>query len=192
MKVTKPGMTALYPAPAILVSCGLERPNIITLAWAGTFCSNPPTLGIAVRPERFSHSLIAETGEFVVNLPRADQLPLVDYCGNTSGRNVDKWAACGLTPAPASKVGAPLIAECPIALECKVIQRLTPGVHELFIAQVLAVQADEEVLTEAGRLNFERAHLLAYVDGYYYGLGALLGRHGDWRKGPDLPPRTSR
>ena len=103
MKVTKPGSTILYPVPAVLVSCGTEKPNIITLAWVGTLCSDPPAVGIGVRAERYSHGLIAEGGEFVVNLPRADQVDIVDYCGHVSGRDVDKWAQCGLTPFPASQ-----------------------------------------------------------------------------------------
>ena len=181
MKVIKPGSTALFPLPAVLVSCGHERPNIITLAWVGTVCSDPPAVGIGVRPERFSHSLLVKTGEVVVNLPRAGQVSIVDYCGHASGRDVDKWAACGLTQAPASKVGVPLIAECPVALECRVTHQLTLGTHDLFVGEVLAVQADEEVLDEHGRLDQERAQAFAFVRGYYYELGGLLGRFGDWR-----------
>ena len=181
-KVIKPGSTALYPVPAVLVSCGVRQPNIITLAWVGTLCSDPPSVGIGVRPERFSHGLIAETGEFVINLPRADQVDVVDYCGQVSGRNIDKWAACNLTPAPASRIRTPLIAECPVALECRVTQQLTLGVHDLFIGKVLAVQADEDTLTEHGHLDYERAQPLAYAGGYYWRLGELLGRFGDWRQ----------
>lgn len=183
MKVIKPGTTALYPVPSVLVSCGWEQPNIITLAWVGTLCSDPPSVGIGVRPERFSHGLIAETGEFVVNLPGAAQVGVVDYCGQVSGRSVDKWASCGLTQAPASKIRTPLIAECPVALECRVTHRLILGVHELFVGEVLAVQIDEEVLSEQGRLDYERAQPLAYAGGYYWRLGELLGRFGDWRRG---------
>ncbi|MGD8623527.1 MAG: flavin reductase family protein [Anaerolineae bacterium] len=182
MKVIKPGTTALYPVPTVLVSCGLEKPNIITLAWVGTLCSDPPIVGIGVRPERFSHGLIVETGEFVVNLPGADQVGIVDYCGQVSGREVDKWQACGLTQAPAREVRTPLIAECPVALECKVTQRLTLGVHDLFVGQVLAVQVEEGVLDERGRIDYEAARPLAYAGGYYLQLGGLLGRFGDWRK----------
>ena len=180
-KVIKPGSTGLYPVPAVLVSCGAERPNIITLAWIGTVCSDPPAVGIGIRPERFSHGLIVQDGEFVVNLPSADQVDVVDYCGQVSGRGVDKWAMCNLTPAPASKVQPPLIAECPIALECRVSHRLALGVHDLIIGQVLAVQADEDALTERGTVDYENANLLASVGGYYRSLGALLGRYGDWR-----------
>jgi flavin reductase (DIM6/NTAB) family NADH-FMN oxidoreductase RutF len=183
MKVLKPGSTVLYPVPAVVVSCGLERPNLITLAWVGTVCSEPPAVSIAVRPERFSHNLLAEAGEFVVNLPRADQVNIVDYCGSVSGRDVDKWAACGLTPVPASKIDTPLIAEFPMALECRVTQQLNLGVHDLFIGEVLAVQVDEAALNQRGQLDVELAPPLAYAGGYYYKLGQKLGRHGDWRKG---------
>lgn len=183
MKVIKPGSTALYPVPAVLVSCGVERPNIITLAWAGTLCSDPPAVGIGVRSERFSHHLIDEAGEFVVNLPRADQVSIVDYCGQVSGRDVDKWTACGLTPAPSSKIRTPFIAECPVALECRISHRLTLGVHDLFVGEVLAVQVDEDVLTAHGKIDYERAQPFAYVGGYYWQIGELLGRYGDWRQG---------
>lgn len=183
MKVTKPGSTVLYPVPAVLVSCGAEKHNIITLAWVGTLCSDPPSVGIGVRAERYSHELIVEAGEFVVNLPRADQVDVVDYCGHVSGRLVDKWVACGLTPAPASQVRVPLIAECPVALECRVTQRMALGSHDLFVGEVLAVQLDDTVLDAHGRLDHERAQPLAYGGGHYWQLGECLGRFGDWRNG---------
>ena len=182
MKVQKPGSTALYPVPAVMVSCGVERPNIITLAWAGTLCSDPPSVGIGVRSERYSHHLIAEVGEFVVNLPSAGQVDVVDYCGHVSGRDVDKWAACGLTPTPASKVRVPLIAECPVALECRVTQQIALGSHDLFVGEVLAVQLDESVLDEGGRLDYARAQPFAYLGGYYWQVAGILGRFGDWRE----------
>jgi flavin reductase (DIM6/NTAB) family NADH-FMN oxidoreductase RutF len=182
-KVVKPGSTALYPVPVVLVSCGVDRPNLITLAWVGTLSSDPPTVGIAVRPERFSHHLIAEGGEFVVNLPHAGQVGLVDYCGQVSGREVDKWAGCGLTPAPASRVRVPVVAECPVSLECRVSHRLVLGVHELFVGEVLAVQVNQEVLDAKGHVDYQLARPLAYAGGYYWELGDLLGRFGDWRRG---------
>lgn len=183
MKVLKSATTALYPLPVVLVTCGLERPNIITLAWAGTLCSKPPMVGIGVRPERYSHGLILQGQEFVVNLPRADQAAIVDYCGHVSGRDTDKWAACGLTPVPGSQVRVPVIAECPIALECRVVQRLPLGSHDLFIGEVVAIMASEEVLDERQRLDFERANLLVYAAEKYYRLGDALGSYGDWRRG---------
>ncbi len=181
MKVIKPGSTNLYPIPAVVVSCGLERPNLITLAWVGTTSSEPASLSIAVRPERFSHGLLVEAGEFVVNLPSAGQVDVVDYCGQVSGRDVDKWAACGLTAVPASKIRTPLIAEFPVALECRVSHHLELGVHDLFIGEVLAVQIDEGVLNSKSQLDAELAQPLAFVGGYYYDLGKKLGRYGDWR-----------
>lgn len=183
MKVCKPGATALFPAPVVMVSCGVVKPNIITLAWVGTVSSDPPAVGISVRPERYSHHLIVDAGEFVVNLPRASQVDAVDYCGQVSGRSVDKWQACGLTPAPASRVQVPLIAQCPISLECRVTHRLDLGVHDLFIGEVLAVQVDEEVLSAQGATDYERAQILAYVGGYYHRLGERLGRFGQWGRG---------
>jgi len=181
MKIVKPPSTALSPVPVVLVSCGVDRPNLITLAWAGVACSEPPVIGIGVRPGRFSHPLIAEAGQFVVNIPRADQVGILDYCGNVSGRDVDKWAACGLTPAKASQVRVPLVAECPVALECRVIHCVSLGSHDLFLGQVVAVQADEELLTAEGRLDYTRAQLLAYVGGDYWQMGGPVGHYGDWR-----------
>jgi flavin reductase (DIM6/NTAB) family NADH-FMN oxidoreductase RutF len=183
MKAIKPGSTALFPVPAVLVSCGVEKPNIITLAWVGTVCSDPPSLGISVRPERFSHHLLEGTGEFAVNIPSADQVDIVDYCGQVSGRDVDKWEACGLTPTQAHKIRTPLIAECPVALECRVTQQLTLGAHDLFIGEIVAVQADEAVLNERGHIDYQKAQPLAYAGGYYWKVSELLGRYGDWRKG---------
>ncbi len=185
MKVQKPGTTSLYPLPPVLVSCGRERPNVLTVAWAGTLSSNPPSVSIGVRPSRFSHALIAEAGEFVINLPRAEQVEIVDYCGHASGRDVDKFQACNLTPLPAEKVGVPIIAECPISLECKVTHHLNMGTHDLFIGEIVAIQADDSLLGERGQVDYQRAGLLAYVGGYYYELGRQLGRHGDWRKAFD-------
>jgi flavin reductase (DIM6/NTAB) family NADH-FMN oxidoreductase RutF len=184
VRVIKPGSTALYPVPVVLVSCGVEQPNIITLAWVGTVCSDPPAVGIGVRPERYSHSLISEAGEFVVNLPRADQVSVVDYCGQVSGREVDKWAACGLTPVPAHKIRTPLIAECPVALECRVIHRLSLGTHDLFVGEVLAVQIEKEMLTAQDHIDYEKAQPFAYAGGYYWQMGGCMGRFSDWRKGP--------
>jgi flavin reductase (DIM6/NTAB) family NADH-FMN oxidoreductase RutF len=183
VKVVKAGSTALNPVPAVLISCGSEKPNLITLAWVGIACSQPPAITIAVRPERWSHGLIVEAGEFVVNLPRADQLKAVDYCGHVSGRDVDKWAACGFTPVPAKKVRIPLVAECPVALECRTRHRLSLGTHDLFVAEVLAVQADEAVLNKQGQVDYEQADLIAYANGDYFRLGDKLGTYGDWRVG---------
>jgi flavin reductase (DIM6/NTAB) family NADH-FMN oxidoreductase RutF len=178
----KPG-TVLYPVPVVMVSCGTgNRANIITLAWVGTLCSEPPLIGIGVRSSRHSYGLIEESGEFVVNLPSADQLKWVDYCGMVSGRDVDKWAACGFTPAPAAQVQVPLIAECPVNIECRVQQVFPLGTHDLFVGEVVAVQMDEAVLDERGRLDCARANAVAFLEGEYRQVGERLGTFGYSKK----------
>ena len=178
-KVTKQPGTVLYPVPVVLVSCGTqERANIITLAWVGTLCSEPPMVSLGVRPSRHSHGLIEEAGEFVVNIPSAEQARWVDYCGVVSGRDADKWAACGFTRAPAVQVQVPVIAECPVNVECRLRQTLRLGSHDLFIGEVVAVQIDETVLDERGRLDYGRARPLAYLGGEYRRVDEFLGRFG--------------
>jgi len=182
-KVTRKPTTALYPVPAVLVSCGMDaQANIITLAWVGTLCSEPPLVGIGVRPSRHSHGLIKEVGEFVVNLPSAEQAKRLDYCGIVSGRDEDKWAACGFTPAPAAEVQVPLIAECPVNIECRVQQVLSLGSHDLFIGEVVAVQMDEAVLDERGRLDLAKTKSFAFLNGEYRQIGEPLGRFGYSKK----------
>ncbi|BCV25940.1 flavin reductase family protein [Gelria sp. Kuro-4] len=170
MKKQLTPQTLLYPVPVVLVSCGgLAGPkNIVTLAWAGVVNSTPPMVGIGVRPSRYSHELISQTGEFVVNIPRADQLKAVEVCGSTSGRTSDKFAATGLTAVPAQKVKAPLIAECPVNLECRVQQVVKLPSHDLFLAEIVAVHADETVLDARGRIDPAKARPLAYCNGQYW------------------------
>lgn len=139
-------------------------------------------VGIGVRPSRHSHGLIKEVGEFVVNLPDATQARWVDYCGMVSGRDVDKWAACGFTPAPASEVQVPVIAECPVNIECRMRQVLSLGSHDLFIGEVVSVQVDEAVLDGRGRLDFAEAKPFAYVNGEYWQVGERLGTYGYSKK----------
>ncbi|MGD2105313.1 MAG: flavin reductase family protein [Anaerolineae bacterium] len=178
-KVTRRPTTSLYPLPPVLVTSGQgPQANIITLAWAGTLCSDPPLVGIGVRPGRHSHGLIEELREFVVNLPRADQAELVDHCGMVSGRDEDKWTACGFTRGPGAEVGVPLISECPVNIECKLRQTLSLGSHDLFIGEVMAIQMDEDVLDDRGRLDPARADPFAYVSGDYRRVGELLGTFG--------------
>jgi len=182
-KVIKKPATVLYPVPAVLVSCGTgQRANIITLAWVGTLCSEPPLVGIGVRPSRYSHELIKEAGEFVINLPDARQVRWVDHCGMVSGRDEDKWAACGFTPAPATEVQVPIIAECPVNIECRVQRTLTLGSHDLFIGKAVAVQVDEAVLDERGRLDLAQAMPFAFLNGEYRQVGELLGTVGYSKK----------
>ena len=180
-KILQEPSTILYPLPAAMISCADAegQPNIITLAWVGTVASAPPQVAIGVRPSRHSHRIIAASGEFVVNIPSASQLHATDYCGSVSGREVDKFAACGLTPGPASKLKyAPIIAECPANIECKVAHSLNLGSHTLFIGQVVAVQVEESVLDEEGQIDYQRARPFAYVNRNYYALGDLLGQYG--------------
>ncbi len=178
-RLLKPSV-GLRPVPVVLVtSVGADgRPNVVTLAWAGVVCSTPPMVSIAVRPERFSHGLIKATGQFVVNLPSSEQLWAVDYCGTRSGRHEDKFAAAGLTPVPASEVRPPLIAECPINVECVVRHELSLGSHDLFIGEVVAVHADESALDEAGNPSAAGARLMMYDQPDYLSLGSKLGWHG--------------
>lgn len=173
------GSTLLNPEPPVLVSCGSpDRPNLITVGWCGTICTQPPMLSISVRPERYSHHLIRESGEFVVNLPTEALVRAVDWCGVKSGRDVDKFAAMGLTAAPASKVGTVLLEESPLNLECKVTQVIPLGSHDLFLAECVAVDVDERLLDEKGKLCLNRARLIVYSHGDYLALGRRLGTFG--------------
>lgn len=174
----KPG-TYLYPVPAVMVTCGpLDKANIITLAWVGTVCSDPPMVGISIRPSRYSHGLVKQYGEFAVNLPTAELAHATDYCGVVSGRKVDKFAQTGLTPMPAKAVATAIIAECPVNIECRVAQVLSLGSHDLFLGEIVAVQADEAVLQGRREIDLTRAEPLAYGSGRYWSLGQLLGTHG--------------
>lgn len=176
----KPG-NVLAPVPAVLVSCGGTvgfKPNLITIAWTGSVCSDPPMLSISVRPERYSHDIIATTKEFVVNVPSLSQAKAVDWCGMVSGRSVDKFAGTGLTPVPALKVKCPIVLECPLNIECRVQQSLKLGSHTMFLAEVVAVQASSALIDAKGKLRLEKAGLLAFAVGQYFALGRSLGRFG--------------
>ena len=173
------GSALLGPVPPVLVSCGsAEAPNLFTVAWAGTICTRPPRVSISVRPSRHSYGLIKTSGEFVLNLPTEALARAVDWCGGKSGRDVNKFSAMHLTAAPASAVGCPLLAESPVNLECRVFQVIPLGSHDLFLADVVAVNADEALLDAEGKLHLERAGLLAYAHGGYYALGRQLGSFG--------------
>jgi len=175
----RPG-NMLYPVPAVMVSCQREneKPNIITVAWAGTICSDPVMLSISVRKERYSHQIISETKEFVVNLTTKDLCRATDYCGVRSGRDVDKFKEMNLTPQKSSKINAPAIAESPVNIECKVVNVIELGSHDMFIAKVEAVNVDEKLLDDKGRLRLEDANLLAYSHGEYFELGEKIGKFG--------------
>lgn len=175
----KPG-NMLYPLPVVMVSLADRdgRPNIITLAWVGTVCTNPPMVSISVRPERYSYPILKETGEFVINLTTKELAFATDYCGVKSGRDVDKFKEMGLTPIPAAEVKAPMIQESPVNIECKVRQILPLGSHDMFLADVVAVHADEKYMDEKRKFHLEQADPIIYSHGSYFGCGELLGTFG--------------
>lgn len=170
----------LYPVPAVMVSCARpgDKPNIITIAWAGTICSDPAMVSISIRKERFSYPIIKETGEFVINLTTKDLTYATDYCGVKSGRDIDKFKELGLTAMKASKVSCPIIAESPVNIECKVKEVIELGTHDMFIAEVVAVDASEEYMDEKGKFNLNSTGLIAYSHGEYYTLGEKIGKFG--------------
>lgn len=178
-QIWKPG-NMLYPLPAVMVSVADKEgnPNIITVAWAGTVCTNPPMVSISVRPERYSYHMIDETGEFVINLTTEKLAYATDYCGVRSGKDVDKFKELHLTPEKAEYVNAPLIAESPVNIECKVVKKETPGSHHIFLAEVKAVHVDDAYMDQKGRFALEKTDPIVYVHGQYYSLGKLLGTFG--------------
>ena len=175
----KPG-NMLYPVPAVLVSCSDKEgnDNVLTVAWAGTVCSDPVMLSISVRKERYSYHMIKESGEFVVNLTTKELTRATDYCGVRSGRDEDKFKSMHLTKGKAKKVGAPIIMESPVNIECKVRQILELGSHDMFLAEVVNVQVSEEYIDEKGSFHLNDAKLLAYSHGEYYSLGEKMGTFG--------------
>ncbi len=175
----KPG-NMLYPLPAVMVSVADRegRTNIITVAWAGTICTNPPMVSISVRPSRYSHHMILETGGFVINLTTRALVRATDYCGVRSGRDVDKWKEAGLTPMRSDAVDAPCIAECPVNIECRVVRTEQLGSHDMNKAEVAAVHVDDRYMDGKGRFHLEDARPIVYSHGEYYDLGEILGRFG--------------
>ena len=175
----KPG-NMLYPVPAVMVTAADSEghDNIITLAWAGTVNSDPPMVSVSVRKSRHTHGMLVKTGEFAVNLVTEGLTRACDLCGVISGRDGDKFEKAGLTREAASVIGAPLIAESPVNIECRVKQVLELGSHDLFLAEVLAVHADESLFDEKDRLDLGKAGLTAYSHGEYRALGRLLGTFG--------------
>ena len=192
----KPG-TMIYPLPAVLISCGENEQeyNLFTVAWTGTVCTNPPMCYISVRPERHSYEIIKRTGEFVINLTTASLARATDWCGVRSGRDYDKFSEMGLTAEAAAVVKAPIVAESPVSIECRVKQIVPLGSHDMFIADVVNVLVDEEYINpETGKLELERADMIAYSHGEYFRLGKAIG-HFDWsvrKKKKTHKPRVKR
>ncbi len=178
-KIKWKGGTLLAPVPPVMVSCGtMEKPNIITVAWTGLINTIPPKTYISVRPSRHSYELIKESGEFAINLTPTSLVKQADWCGIHTGRKVDKFARCNLTPDEANEISAPLILECPISLECKVFDVIPMGTHDMILADIVAVDVAPGLLDKSGRLCIERAHLAAFAHGEYFELGKSLGKFG--------------
>ena len=166
------GSVLLAPVPPVLVSCGtMEHPNILTIAWTGVLNTHPPMVSISVRPTRYSYPILMEQREFVINLPTSAMCRETDFCGCRSGKDIDKFQACHFTPEPAQTVSAPLIAECPISLECKIQSTQLLGTHELMLAEITAVNVEERYVDSKGKLNLQQMGLLAYAHGEYFSLG---------------------
>lgn len=170
----------IYPLPAVLVSCGTaERSNLITVGWTGTVCTDPAMCYISVRPERYSYDIIKERMEFTINLTTEAIAKATDWCGVRSGRDYDKWTETGLTPEPGVTVGCPSVREAPVSIECRVRDIISLGSHDMFLAEVLAVLADGELLDpESGALRLDSAGLISYSHGQYFAHGAPIGRFG--------------
>lgn len=178
-KITWKGGTLLSPVPAVLVSCGTaEKPTALTVAWTGIICSDPPRLYISVRPERNSYGIIKESGEFAVNMMPSELVRTVDYCGIKSGKNENKLEKRRLTAMPCTKISAPQIKESKITLECKVFDIQPQGSHDMFLADILAVNIDEDLIDEKGALIIEKAGLMTYAHGAYFALGKKIGTFG--------------
>lgn len=175
----KPG-NMLYPLPTVMVSCQREneKPNIITIGWAGTVCSNPPMVSISIRKERYSYDIIQEAKEYVINLVTKDLCYANDYCGVKSGRDIDKYQVLNLHEQKSNKIKTPGIKESPVNIECVVKETLDLGSHTMFVAEVVSVSVDEKYMTESGRFALNDANLVTYSHGQYYTLGENIGKFG--------------
>ncbi|MBO5095196.1 MAG: flavin reductase family protein [Lachnospiraceae bacterium] len=175
----KPG-NMLYPLPVVLVSAASAdgKDNVFTVAWTGTVCSDPPMVSISVRPQRYSYSLICESGEFVINLTTEKLAFATDYCGVRSGRDVDKWKELRLTKIQGSVVKAPLVGESPVNIECRVKKIIELGSHHMFVADVVAVHAQERYMDKKGKFDLAKADPIVYSHGTYYTIGKPLGTFG--------------
>lgn len=191
-KNLSPG-TLTAPIPTAMVTVGdFDNANILAIAWTGILATQPPKTYISVRPSRHSYGMLKENGEFVINLPSVDLARTVDYVGIYTGAKVDKWQKCGLTKQKSDKVSPPTVAECPIALECRVSDVIPMGSHDVFIADIVGVSCREELIDEKGKMRFDRADLLAYAHGEYYSLGEIVGRFGFSTDKPQKVDKTNK
>lgn len=182
--------TMLNPVPVVMVSCGnMEQSNIITIAWAGTVCSEPPMVSISVRPERHSYNIIKETGEFVINLVNTELVKACDFCGVKSGRDLDKFATLSLTKLESETVQAPGIGQSPVRIECKVKQVIPLGSHDMFLAEVTGVTVDDQYFDATDKFDLSKAGLVAYSHGEYFSLHEMLGFFGFSVAAPDVLKR---
>ena len=178
-KVNWKGSTLLGPVPPTMVSCGtVEEPNVLTVAWTGIVNSQPPMTYVSIRPSRYSYDLIKNSGEFVINLTPSRMVRVCDYVGVKSGRDENKFETCKLTALPCTHVSAPQIGECPVSLECKVKDILPLGSHDMFLAEIVGVNVEEELLDEEGKLHLEQAGLASYIHGEYFAQGKKVGSFG--------------
>ena len=177
-KIKWKGGALIAPLPPVMVSSGsMEKGNIMTVAWTGIINTIPPKTYISVRPRRHSYNIIKESGEFVINLTPSSLVRAADYCGIYTGKKIDKFAKCSLTKEKATKISAPMIAECPISIECKVTDIIPLGSHDMFLSDIVAVNVDEKLLMD-NKLCINRAHLCAFAHGEYYKLGERIGKFG--------------
>ena len=174
----KPG-TMLSPVPPVLVSCSDgERDNLITVGWTGIICTEPAKTYISLRPERYSYEIISKSREFIINLPSSHIIRSIDFCGVRSGRKIDKFKECRLTKEKATQVACPAVAESPISIECRVTDIVKLGTHDMFMADIIAVNVDERYIDERGKLRIEQCSLAAYAHGSYFALGKKIGSFG--------------
>ncbi len=179
-KIKLPPSEGLFPVPVVLVSCldkKTKKTNIITIAWCGVVCSNPPLLSVSIRPSRYSHEIICRSGDFVINIPTRDILKQADACGIKSGRDMDKFKECSFTKISSSEISSPMIKECPVNIECRLKDTVKLGAHDMFIAEVVAIHADAAVTT-SGRLDFNKIKPFVYNQGEYWSLGEQIGAYG--------------
>lgn len=173
------GSALLAPVPASLVTCGtVDKPNVLTIGWTGIVCTRPPMTYISVRPERFSHDIIMDSGEFAINLTTSAMIKQVDFCGVKSGKDTDKFAICGFHAVPSEKLSVPIIDECPVSLECRVTESRLLGSHTMFLAEIVGIDVDEKYIDSKGKLNLQQCGLTAYAHGEYFALGRKLGDFG--------------
>ena len=178
-KKTLRGGALLCPLPPTMVSCGdMENSNIITIGWTGILNTIPPKTYISVRPTRHSYNIIKEKGEFVINLTPSHLTKEADYCGIYTGKKVDKFEKCKLTKEKATQVSCPMIAECPVSIECRVSEVIPLGSHDMFMADILAVNVDEELFDKDDKMRLDKANLVAYAHGEYFELGKKVGKFG--------------